>query len=224
MRTVHETEALRPSDPVPKSMQSHGGTKGKQLKIVLKTPQSHATSQDDGADDADGNDDIGAEFCTPLTEQQGFTSKELALDTGSLLKICIANVKWATKEGESLRKECKELQQVYKKEWLEKEVLVDQVAQVEEDYWTRRQAVLAAEARLAKAEAELAAKTERAIGSVEDDDQITIDAREAAEDAEDEAMAQEAADEAADEAAEEAADEAMEEAMEEEAVEEATED
>ncbi len=174
MRTVHETEALRPSDPVPKSMQSHGGSKGKQLKIVLKTPQSHAAGQDDVTDDADGNDEIGAEFFTPLTEQQGFTSKELALDTEMLLKLCVAHVKWATKEGESLRKECKELEKVYQKEWLEKEVLIDQVAQVEDDYWKRRQAVLAAEAQ-----AQLA-KGEGAIGSVEDDE-VTIDAPEGTE-------------------------------------------
>ena len=45
MRTVHETEALRPSDPVPKSMQATG--KSKNLKIIIKTPQSHAAGQDD---------------------------------------------------------------------------------------------------------------------------------------------------------------------------------
>lgn len=185
MRTVHETEALRPSDPVPKSMQSQGGGKGKQLKIILKTPQSHTSGQDDTADDADGSDEIGAEFFTPLTEQQGFTGKELGLDTVSLLKLCVAHVKWATKEGESLRKECKDLEQVYKKEWLEKEVLLDQVAQVEEDYWKRRQAVLAAEAQ-AQLERE-----EQAIGSAEDD-QVTIDAPEGVEETK-EAIAQEAA-------------------------------
>lgn len=176
MRTVHETEALRPSDPVPKSMQSHG-TKGKQLKIVLKTPQSHSANHDSNGDDADGNDEISADLFTQLTEQQGFTSKELAMDTESLLKLCIANVKWATKEGESLRKECKQLEQVYKQNWLEKEVLIDQVAQVEDDYWNRRQAVLAAEAQAqAQAQAQVA-KSEGPLISVEDD-QITIDAPE----------------------------------------------
>ncbi|RYP20954.1 hypothetical protein DL765_002491 [Monosporascus sp. GIB2] len=173
MRTVHETEALRPSDPVPKSMQTQG-SKGKQLKIILKTPQSHAAGQDDASGDGDGSEDISAEFFTPLTEQQGFTSKELAMDMESLYKLCVANVKWATREGELLRRECNQLEEAYKQEWLEKEVLIDQVAQVEEDYWKRRQAVLAAEAQ-----AQLA-KGDAAMGSVEDDE-LTIEAPEAVE-------------------------------------------
>ncbi|RYP76730.1 hypothetical protein DL769_003561 [Monosporascus sp. CRB-8-3] len=173
MRTVHETEALRPSDPVPKSMQAQGG-KGKQLKIILKTPQSHAAGHDDASGDGDGSEDISAEFFTPLTEQQGFTSKELAMDMESLYKLCVANVKWATREGELLRRECNQLEEAYKQEWLEKEVLIDQVAQVEEDYWKRRQAVLAAEAQ-----AQLA-KGDAAMGSVEDDE-LTIEAPEAVE-------------------------------------------
>ncbi|KAI1488238.1 hypothetical protein F5X96DRAFT_646511 [Biscogniauxia mediterranea] len=148
MRTVHETEALRPSDPVPKSMQPHAGEKrGNKLKIIIKTPQSHAAGQDDAVDNGDANDEIAADFLTPLTEQQGFSSNELAMDMVSLWRLCVANVKWATREGEILRRECKEAEEAYRQEWLEKEVLLDQVAQIEEDWWQRRQAVLAAEAK-----------------------------------------------------------------------------
>ncbi|KAJ2981573.1 hypothetical protein NUW58_g6655 [Xylaria curta] len=147
MRTVHETEALRPSDPVPKSMQHHGGEKkGNKLKIIIKTPQSHAAGQDDAVDDGDASDEITADFFTPLTEQQGFTSRELAMDMDSLWRLCVANLKWATTEGEELREECEELEEIYRQEWLEKEALVDQASQVEKDWWQRRKAVLAAEA------------------------------------------------------------------------------
>ncbi|KAJ3556750.1 hypothetical protein NPX13_g10070 [Xylaria arbuscula] len=126
MRTVHETEALRPSDPVPKSMQHGSEKKGNKLKIILKTPQSHSTGQDDA--------------------QQGFTSRELAMDMDSLWRLCVANIKWATKEGEELREECKDLEETHRQEWLEKEALLDQATQIEEDWWQRRKAVLAAEA------------------------------------------------------------------------------
>ncbi|KAI1744260.1 hypothetical protein F4680DRAFT_406796 [Xylaria scruposa] len=147
MRTVHETEALRPSDPVPKSMQNHGGEKkGNKLKIIIKTPQSHAAGHDDAVDDGDASDEITPDFFTPLTEQQGFTSRELAMDMDSLWRLCVANLKWATKEGEDLREECKELEEIYRQEWLEKETLVDQATQIEKDWWQRRRAVLAAEA------------------------------------------------------------------------------
>ncbi|KAJ1334128.1 zinc finger protein GLIS2 [Microdochium nivale] len=155
MRTVHETEALRPSDPVPKSMQhsnSSGGKGSKQFKIILKTPSSHlgggSGHGDDSVDDTDGGDDaVGADFFTPLTEQQGFTQKELGMDLESLWKLCVANVKWGTADGETLRKQCKELEEEYRSEWLEKEVVLDQATQVEEDWWQRRRAVLAAEAK-----------------------------------------------------------------------------
>jgi hypothetical protein len=126
-------------------MQLHAGEKkGNKLKIILKTPQSHAAGQDDAVDDGDASDDI-ADF-TPLTEQQGFTSRELAMDTESLWKLCVANLKWATKEGDELREECKEAEEVYRQEWLEKEALVNQASQIEEDWWQRRKVVLAAEA------------------------------------------------------------------------------
>jgi hypothetical protein len=146
MRTVHETEALRPSDPVPKSMQHVSEKKGNKFKIIIKTPQSHSAGHDDAGDDGDGSDEISADFFTPLTEQQGFTDEELAMDMESLWKLCVANVKWATREGEELREECKEAEEIYRQEWLEKEALVNQAAQIEEDWWRRRKAVLAAEA------------------------------------------------------------------------------
>ncbi|KAI1436291.1 hypothetical protein GGR50DRAFT_686492 [Xylaria sp. CBS 124048] len=145
MRTVHETEALRPSDPVPRSMQHHAGEKkNNKFKIIIKTPQSHAAGQDDAVDDGDSSD-ITADFFTQLTEQQGFTNKELAMDIQSLWKLCVANVKWATAEGEELRDECKEYEEIYRQEWLEKEALLSQLTETEEDWYQRRDAVLAAE-------------------------------------------------------------------------------
>jgi hypothetical protein len=147
MRTVHETEALRPSDPVPKSLQHERADKAKQnsrLKIVLKTQQSHGT-QDDSMDDGADNEDVGSDFFTQLTEQHGFTNKELQIgqaDIESLWRLCVANLKWASEEGATLREQCKELEELYRQEWLEKEVLLQQVESVEVDWWTRRHAVL----------------------------------------------------------------------------------
>ncbi|KAF3061107.1 INO80 complex subunit 1 [Daldinia childiae] len=146
MRTVHETEALRPSDPVPKSMQTQSGPKSGKLKIIIKTPQSHAAGQDDAVDDGDTGSDI-ADFFTPLTEQQGFSSKELTMDMKSLYKLCVANLKWVTKDSESLKRQCKQMEEAYRQEWLEKEALLDQVIQIEEDWWQRRELVLEAEAK-----------------------------------------------------------------------------
>lgn len=145
MRTVHETEALRPSDPVPKSMQSAASTAGKsskQLKIIIRTPTSHAAGHDDAADDGSAADDSSGDMFTPLTEDQGFSAEELAMPFERLMKLCRLQVKWSEEEGERLRAECKQWEELYRHEWLEKEVLLDQVVQSEQAWHRRRQAVL----------------------------------------------------------------------------------
>lgn len=143
MRTVHETEALRPSDPVPKSMQA-GGPAGKssKLKIIIKTPQSHAAGQDDAVDDGSAGDEHMADMLTPMTQDQGFSPEELEMPLERLCKLCRLQVKWAEEDGEQLRKECKQWEELYKNEWLEKEVLLDQVVQREQDWHSRRKAVI----------------------------------------------------------------------------------
>ena len=161
MRTVHETEALRPSDPVPKSMQAPGtggggggGPAGKssKVKIVLKTQASHAAGHrgDNDVDDSSAGDENGespvTEF-TPLTGgDQGFTSRELAMPLDKLHKVCRLQLKWAEDEGADLGRECKRWEEEYKRQWLEKEVLLDQVVQAEQGWHARRSAVLSGQA------------------------------------------------------------------------------
>lgn len=153
MRTVHETEALRPSDPVPKSMQFPGGGpagKSSKLKIVLKTSQP--ARDDDAMDESSANGDGSPiqEF-TPMTTEQGFTSEELKMPLERLHKLCRLQQRWAEQDGIELGKEIKRWEEEYKKEWLEKEVLLDQVVQGEIGWHDRRRAVLsgAADVQLA---------------------------------------------------------------------------
>jgi hypothetical protein len=137
MRTVHETEALRPSDPIPKSM--HGNSSKAKLKIIIKTPQSQ--SLDDALDEPVNGEDPHAEFYTVLSKDL-FSAEELAYPTDKLYRKCYWEAKWAEEIGESLKKECQEWEEVYHKEWLEKEALVAQVIESEIDWHTRRQAIL----------------------------------------------------------------------------------
>lgn len=146
MRTVHETEALRPSDPVPKSMQTQSGPKSGKLKIIIKTPQSHAAGQDDAVDDGDTASDM-ADFFTQLTEHQGFSPQELNMSIKSLYRLCVGELKWTKKDRDSLKRRCKEMEEAYRQEWLEKETLLDQVIQIEDGWWQRRELVLEAEAK-----------------------------------------------------------------------------
>lgn len=145
MRTVHETEALRPSDPVPKSMQSGPPGKSSKLKIIIKTPQSHGNGGEDGTDESGHGEDGHSDYFTALTSEL-FTTDELAFSVDKLYRKCYWEAKWAGEVGETLRRECSEWEDVYYKEWLEKETLLSQVIQSEVDWHERRQAVLTAEA------------------------------------------------------------------------------
>ncbi|PHH78197.1 hypothetical protein CDD80_7219 [Ophiocordyceps camponoti-rufipedis] len=146
MRTVHETEALRPSDPVPKSMQSGPTSKSNKLKIIIKTPQSHGNGgggggQDDGGDASANGEVLNPEFFTSLPDDL-FSADELAFPVDKLYRKCYWEAKWADEVGDALRKECKEWEERYYKEWLEKEVLLSQVIKSEVDWHERRQAIL----------------------------------------------------------------------------------
>ncbi|KAK0729036.1 hypothetical protein B0T21DRAFT_292332 [Apiosordaria backusii] len=145
MRTVHQTEDLRPSDPVSKAHQTTGKS-SKNLRIILKTPQSHAAGQDDVVDDGIARNDDSEDMFTPLTEEQGFTPEELAMPLPKLFRFLKCQLKWTEEEGEQLQAKCKQLEDMYKQDWLEKEVLLEQVMRSEKDWHARRQAVLSGEA------------------------------------------------------------------------------
>lgn len=142
MRTVHETEALRPSDPVPKSMQQTGPAAKGKLKIIIKTPQSHAAGHDDSMNGTEDDGELSADLFTPLTEEQGFTTEEREMPLERLYKLCHFQVKWAREESRKLHEEIKFWEAKYKEAWLEKEVLVSQVIKSDLDWHERRQAVL----------------------------------------------------------------------------------
>lgn len=147
MRTVHETEALRPSDPVPKSMQSGPASKSSKRKIIIKTPQSHGNGADDSMDEAVNGEDAKAEYFTALTSDL-FTADELEFPVDKLYRKCYWEAKWADEVGDALKKECKDWEDAYYKEWLEKETLLSQVIKSEVDWHHRRQAVLDGSANL----------------------------------------------------------------------------
>ncbi|KKA27512.1 hypothetical protein TD95_001827 [Thielaviopsis punctulata] len=167
MRTVHQTEDLRPSDPVPKSHQS-SGSNGRKLKIILKTPASlggagSGPSPDDGSalDDSLIIDDADTDNFTPLSADD-FTQEELDMPLDKLYRICRHEVKWAEEEGEALQRDVREMEAVYKMLWDEKELLLTKVIQSEKAWYARRKIVLAAEAAAqAEAEAEKTAAKKR---------------------------------------------------------------
>ncbi|KAL2885474.1 INO80 complex subunit 1 [Ceratocystis lukuohia] len=159
MRTVHQTEDLRPSDPVPKSHLS-GGPNGRKLKIILKTPTSTTSNDESLLDDSLLLDDLEGDHFTQLSEED-FTKEELEMPLEKLFRRCRLQLQWSEEEGEKLLKEIQIMEETYKREWLDKEVLLAQVIQSEKAWYERRKIVLAAEAK-AEAEALAARKLREA--------------------------------------------------------------
>lgn len=141
MRTVHETEALRPSDPVPKNYSSIP-PKPQRLKLIVNAkPRSHSEANDDTEVDDDATvynteNDIGclpaAPFAYPSDVQ--FTEEELALPPDQLFRLLRRQIHWTEEDGAELREEVAALEADRKKEWLEKELILANVMEAELAY------------------------------------------------------------------------------------------
>lgn len=168
MRTVHETEALRPSDPVPKSMQPLMKP-GTRLKLVIK--QQHEYT--DGSSLSPGHSrDQTNEFMSSTSSEHDhttnysseaiLTSSEIALDPRELWRLLRRQVHWAEEESDSLQRECEMIEAIRKKEWAEKEILLEQVMKNETDWHERRQLVLATLPSAAELKAQVLSQMEAA--------------------------------------------------------------
>jgi len=154
MRTVHETEALRPSDPIPKM----DPAKASRLKLIIKKSQEEKgeTQQTNGSAPPTEIPESSAWTSTYPTELS-FTAEEEARGTKELYRLLRRQVHWAEEEAESLKKQCEFMEEIRRKEWAEKEVLLQQVINNEQDWHNRRQAVLAGKANLQHITSQMAA-------------------------------------------------------------------
>ena len=138
MRTVHETEALRPSDPVPRN-HSTAGTKPQRLKLIVnaKPPEAeHEEAEADVDDDAtigtnEDNDAevLLAEFQYPSDVE--FTEEERRMPIDELYKLLRMQVHWSEETGKELRKEVAELEGKQKEEWQAKELVLANLYEAE---------------------------------------------------------------------------------------------
>lgn len=157
MRTVHETEALRPSDPVPKHHSSNPSNRFQRLRLVLNnggkekgstpaSPSSHVgpSSANGGslatdAEYAQNNvtyvQDLKSHGAAPTVVQfppdLDFTPHELSLPAPELFRLLCRQLQWATREGEQLRAEAEALEAQRKEEWKEKELVLENLMEAE---------------------------------------------------------------------------------------------
>lgn len=151
MRTVHETEALRPSDPVPKHHSSNPSNNKQRLKLVLNmdgkkpekgstpgSPSSHshpplsATIPPPSDDYAHNNviylQDLAAPNAPTMVQfppDISFSDRELALPAPELFELLKRQLQWAQQESSVLRAEAEALEKLRKEEWEAKELLVE---------------------------------------------------------------------------------------------------
>ena len=123
MRTVHETEALRPSDPIPRN-HSQAQVKPQKLKLTFKKGLNFENSV--AAEDDIVNGDGDSHFKTPLAYPADlqFTEEEQAMAPDRLYELCRRQRHWSEQEGERLKQEYVDLEANYKEEWQRKELVL----------------------------------------------------------------------------------------------------
>ncbi|KAG9232923.1 hypothetical protein BJ875DRAFT_62867 [Amylocarpus encephaloides] len=162
MRTVHETEALRPSDPIPKSMQP--AKTSRRLKLTLKNSHSLSEEPQPGPTNGTTNGDVPLKWTSSYHLELGFTPEEEAKGPEELYRHLRRELIWAEAEAEMLKRQAEEMEQIRKNEWLEKEVLLGQVIKNEISYHERRREILAGAAKIPTAEEIRAAAAVAAMG------------------------------------------------------------
>ena len=137
MRTVHETEALRPSDPVPKNYSSIP-PKPQRLKLIVNSkPRDEGngeTEVDDDATiysntDAENDEPPPAPFEYPADVQ--FTEEELEMPSDRLFKLLRRQIHWSEEDGSDLQDEIRSLEAKRKEEWIAKELVLANVMEAE---------------------------------------------------------------------------------------------
>ncbi|TVY25805.1 INO80 complex subunit [Lachnellula hyalina] len=154
MRTVHETEALRPSDPVPKYLNpQHNKSR---LKLLVKKDHGTAAAEaapipvTNGTTNGSPHHFVGWTSSYPL--ELGFTPDEEERGAEQLFQLLRRQIHWAQEETVALKEQTEAYEQLRRKEWAEKEVLLDQVINNEYSYHERRQRVLASAAKIPTAD------------------------------------------------------------------------
>lgn len=142
MRTVHETEALRPSDPVPKHHSSNPSNKFQRLRLTLKptngappSDKSTPASPYNQTSEYDHNNVIyvpDGEYHTPqFPPDIHFGAEELEMDPKDLLQLLQRQLEWATADADELKREVEALEATRRQEWTAKEFILENVMEAE---------------------------------------------------------------------------------------------
>lgn len=118
---------------------------GTRLKLVIKQPHPADTqNQTQGLQrNLEGNNTSDADHLTQLPTELGFPAEELEMNPRDLWRLLRRQLHWDMEESESLQRELEVTEAILQKEWVEKEIILDQVIKGENDWHKRREEVLA---------------------------------------------------------------------------------
>jgi hypothetical protein len=114
MRTVHETEALRPSDPVPKSHPNHPSNHTSRPRPLL--PRNRAPT-----------DTVGVLYAP----EDGYDSDEEKLPPKELFRLLRQKQAWAEEEQMELKETLEKVGRKRREAWIKKEMLLNRVLDME---------------------------------------------------------------------------------------------
>ncbi|KAH6718997.1 hypothetical protein BKA61DRAFT_266809 [Leptodontidium sp. MPI-SDFR-AT-0119] len=153
-RTVHETEALRPSDPIPKSMSA--AHRNQRLKPNIKEvqPEGRLPGPAYANGTTNGHGPLGPPgWTSSYPVELAFTAEEEARGSKNLFFLLRKQIEWAEEEGEALKKQAEIMEELRRKEWQEKEILLSQTMDSEASWHERRRLVLEGAVNLPTSEA-----------------------------------------------------------------------
>ena len=133
MRTVHETEALRPSDPIPRGYNS-AHFKPQRLKLIIKQPANGKADGDSNATQSPqlkGEEDETGTYEWPDGGEGLFTKEESALPPSQLFRLLRRQVAWSEQAGKELDAEVQALEKKRRAEWMEKELVLYNLMEAE---------------------------------------------------------------------------------------------
>ena len=144
MRTVHETEALRPSDPVPKHHSSNPQNKSQRLRLTfnkfsggansadvepvpvkLQSPAPSLTQADIEYETNNPTFTLDPEthkWVPQFPPDVIFTPEQLAIPAEHLYRLMKCHVEWASEEAEELKIEALAAEKARKAEWMAKDL------------------------------------------------------------------------------------------------------
>ncbi|KAL8804140.1 MAG: hypothetical protein Q9223_005901 [Gallowayella weberi] len=143
-RTVHETDILKPSDPIPKGHSSNQ-QRPQRLKLVCnsKPPGSETNDTPSSAHPNDVEEDLGPSHedddatiphtrsPSPMPEDLNFTDAELATEPYQLFRLLRRQVHWAAQQGTELTAESDGVEKKRFEEFQRKELVLHNIIEAE---------------------------------------------------------------------------------------------